>query len=124
MRAIVILHPAELRILINHDGKPDDNAGSVYLPGLYQPWPEARGKGFAEIELATETLRALLLEISGRYERAGIGYDLIRTDNNDVKLDFNVFVNDEKYFLMPDGLDTNLKTGDEVKITENIIGLC
>ena len=124
MKAMVILHPAKLKIIINPEGKPENSAGSVYLPGLYQPWPEARGQGFAEINVVGDTLRALLVEISSRYERTGIGYDLISPDNNDVKLDFNVLVNDKNYFLIPDGIDNKLKDGDVVKITENIIGLC
>ena len=124
MRMVVIPHSTELKVLVNPDGRLDEKAASFYLPGLYEPWPEARERGFAEIELGGETLRTLLTEISSRYKKVGIDYDPICPYTNDVKMDFDVWVNGTSYVLISNCLDIKLKRGDEITIIENSIGHC
>ena len=46
MRMVVIPNSTDLKVLVNPDGKLDEKAAGFYVPGLYEPWPEAKEKGF------------------------------------------------------------------------------
>jgi molybdopterin converting factor small subunit len=94
------------------------------LPALFTPWPDAREKGFAEIEVKGDTLRALLAEVGSCYKQAGVDFEPICPITKDIKLDYDVFVNGQNYVLLNHGLESKLKDGDEVKIQSDTLGHC
>jgi molybdopterin converting factor small subunit len=121
MKIVVIPRTIDLRIIVDPvDGVNIESALSV-IPGAYDHWPEAKDKGFVEMEIAGNTLRALLKEISDRYHRSGINIGPICPVTNDVKNTYDVYVNDKNYVRTPHGLDTILNKDDEVKIIEDTI---
>jgi molybdopterin converting factor small subunit len=71
-------------------------------------------KGKAELEIQTATLRSVLQELSNRSQGR---VDLIDRRTGDVDIDCFVFINGLLHYSLPRGLDTELKNGDEVKIT-------
>ena len=89
---------------------------SIIMPWLYAPWPEAREKGVIEMEVQGETLRALLTTLSDRYKQADVDVELINPRTNDLDVDYDVLINGKNYVTLPQGLDTKLKAGDEVKV--------
>jgi len=93
-----------------------DRTLNFMMPWLYAPWPDARQKGVIEMEVAGETLRALLNELSSQYQQAGVDFIPINRKTNQVDFDYDIFVNDRKCLALPVGLDTELKDGDEVRV--------
>jgi molybdopterin converting factor small subunit len=125
MRVAIVPHFEQLRVLVNPNGKVSPEVCcSSYLPGLYAPWPEAQGKGFVEIDVEGDTLRALLTEIGARYKQANVDFEPICPATNDVNMDFDVFVNGKNFTLLAHGLESKLRDGDEVKILSDTLGHC
>jgi len=124
MRVAIIPHSTELKILVNPNGEVTPEACTSIVPGLYAPWPEARKKGVIEIEVEGETSRALLTELSRRYKQVDVDFEPICPITNDLKFDYDVFINGKNYVVLPHGLDAKLKDGDEVKVKEDSIGHC
>jgi molybdopterin converting factor small subunit len=124
MRAVVVPHFEQLRVVVNPDGEVDPEVSSSSLSTLYAPWPDARKAGFAEINIEGDTLRALLVEISTRYKQVGVDFEPICPITHDLKLDFDVFVNGKNFVLLTHGLEAKLSDGDEIKIQEDTLGHC
>jgi len=124
MRVVVIPHFEQLKIMINPDGEMSRQTSLSTLPGLYAPWPEAREKGFIEMEVEGETLRVLLTELSEQYKQAKADFEPICPITHDLKLDYDVLVNDKHYVSLPHGLDAKLRDGDEVMVQEETLGHC
>jgi molybdopterin converting factor small subunit len=124
MRVAIVPHFEQLRVLVNPDGKVAPEVSLSSLPALYAPWPDAREKGFAEINVEGDTLRALLAEVGSRYKQANVDFEPICPKTNDIKLDYDVFVNGKNYVLLTHGLELKLKDGDEVKILSDTLGHC
>jgi molybdopterin converting factor small subunit len=124
MKAAIVPHFEQLRILVNYDGQVASGNPVSSLPGLFAPWPDARQKGFAEIEVEGYTLRALLAELGACYKQAGVDFEPICPITKDIKLDYDVFVNGRNYVLLDHGLESKLKDGDEVKIQSDTLGHC
>jgi len=125
MRVAIVPHFEQLRVVVNPDGKLSPEVrSSSYVPGLYAPWPEARETGFAEIDVAGDTLRALLAEIGARYKQAGVDFEPICPITSELKSDFDVFVNSQNFVVSTHGLELKLKDGDEVKIVSDTLGHC
>ena len=89
---------------------------SIVMPWLYAPWPNAKEKGIIEIEIAGDTLRALLAELTARYKEANVEFQPINSTTNDLDFDFDVLVNDKNYVALAGVLDVKLKANDTVKI--------
>lgn len=68
------------------------------------------------MEVAGETLKALLTDLSRRYKQAKVDFDPIDRKTNQLDFDYDVFVNGKNYIALPAGLDTKLRDGDEVKV--------
>jgi molybdopterin converting factor small subunit len=125
LRVAIVPHFEQLRVLVNPNGKVSPEVRcSSYLPGLYAPWPDAQGKGFVEIDVEGDTLRALLTEIGARYKQANVDFEPICPTTNDLNMDFDVFVNDKNFILLAHGLESKLRDGDEVKIVSDTLGHC
>jgi len=124
MRIAVVPHFEQLRVLVNNSGQVAPETHHVSLPALYAPWPDARKKGFAEIDVEGDTLRALLAEVGFRYKQAGVDFEPICPITSDLKLDYDVFVNGKNYVLLNHGLEVKLEDGDEVKIMADTLGHC
>jgi molybdopterin converting factor small subunit len=125
MRVAIVPHFEQLKVLINPDGKViEEVCSSSYLPGLYAPWPDARQRGFTEIDIEGDTLRALLTEVGARYKQAGVDFEPICHITSDLNSDFDVFVNGKNYLALAHGLELKLKDGDEVKIQSDTLGHC
>ena len=71
-------------------------------------------KGKAELEIQTATLKGVLQELSNRSQGR---VELIDPRTEDVDIDCFLFINGSLHYSLPRGLDTELKNGDEVKIT-------
>ena len=123
MKVVVVPRSTDLKIVVDPAGDVNMESGFI-IPGVYDYWPEARDKGFMEIEIAGDSLRELLAEISNRYHRAGVDLGPICPITNDVKNTYDVYVNEINYVLTSRGLDTKLQKNDEVKIIEDTIGHC
>jgi len=124
MRVAIIPHSEQLKILVNPNGEVTPKAYSSGLPRFFAPWPDARDKGVIEIEVEGETPRALLTELSRRYKQANVDFEPICPITNDLKLDFDVFVNGKNYVILTHGLNAKLEDGDEVKVMEDTLGHC
>jgi molybdopterin converting factor small subunit len=124
MKAAIVPHFEQLRILVNYDGQVASGASVSSLPGLFAPWPGSREKGFAEIDVEGDTLRALLAELGACYKQAGVDFEPICPITKDIKLDYDVFVNGRNYVLLDHGLESKLNDGDEVKIQSDTLGHC
>jgi molybdopterin converting factor small subunit len=124
MRVMIVPHFEQLRVLVNPDGKAAPEVSLSSLPTMYAPWPGAREKGFAEIDVEGDTLRALLVEITNRYKQAGVDFEPICPITHNLKLDFDVFVNGNNFVLLTHGLEAKLTDGDEIKIVEDTLGHC
>jgi molybdopterin converting factor small subunit len=124
MKVAIIPHGEQLKIIVNHNGEMAPETSASALPALYKPWPEAREKGFIEIEVEGQTLRALLTEVGHRYKQVNVDFEPICPITSDLKLDYDVFVNGKNYITLSHGLDAKLSDGDEVKVTEDTLGHC
>jgi hypothetical protein len=83
---------------------------------LYAPWPGAKRKGVIELEVEGETLRDLLVEIGNRYKKANVDFEPIDQQTNHLDSDYDVWLNQNKYATLADGLDTKLNDNDEVRV--------
>ena len=117
MKTAIMPGFSELIIIIN-PAKEVTRQGllTIIMPWLYAPWPDAQQKGVIEMEVAGETLRALLIELSHRYQQANVDFDPIDHKTNQLDFDYDVYVNGKNYLALPAGLDTKLREGDEVKV--------
>jgi protein involved in polysaccharide export with SLBB domain len=107
----------ELLMVINPTGKVKRKSPpSSGVPQLYAPWPGTRRKGIIELEVAGETLRALFTEIGSRYKKAEVDFQPVSSKTNQLDPDYNVWVNQKLYATLPEGLETRLGGGDEVKV--------
>ena len=125
MKVVIVPHFEQLRVVVSADGKvsPEFLCAS-YLPGLYAPWPEAKEKGYIDIDIEGDTLRSLLAEIGSRYTQAEVDFEPICPNTNDLKWEYDVFVNGRNYTLLPHGLEEKLQEGDEIKIQADTLGHC
>ena len=124
MRVAIVPHFEQLRVLVNPNDKVTPETDSPSLSTLYAPWPDAREKGFTEIDVEGDTLRAVLAEVGTRYKQANVDFEPICPITNDLKLDYDVFVNGKNYVLLTQGLEAKLRDGDEVKILADTLGHC
>jgi molybdopterin converting factor small subunit len=124
MRAVIVPHFEQLKVLVNPNGRVTPEANSPSLSTLYAPWPDAREKGFAEIDVEGDTLKALLAEVGTLYKQANVDFEPICPITKDLKLDYDVFVNGKNYVLLTGGLGAKLKDGDEIKISADTLGHC
>jgi molybdopterin converting factor small subunit len=124
MRIAIVPDFEQLKVLINKSGQVNPGTSHSSLPGLYAPWPDAREKGFAEIDVEGDTLRAVLAEVGSRYKQAGVDFEPICPITHDLKLDYDVFINGKNYVLLNRGLESKLEDGDEVKIQGDTLGHC
>lgn len=117
MRVVIMPGFAELRLIVNPTAEVSrEGAPSIIMPWLYAPWPEAKEKGIVEIEVAGETLRALLTELTVRFKQANVDFEPINPRTNDLDTDYDVFVDSKNYVTLPQGLDTKLGDNNEVKV--------
>ena len=123
MKVVLIPNPTDLKVIVDPGSYVPEKTGFI-IPGMWAPWPEAQEKGFVEIDVAGDTLRALLVEITKQYKQAGVDYDPICPNKGDIKFDFDVLVNGKQYAVQSHGLDASLKTGDVVEVNEATIGFC
>jgi len=124
VKAVIMPGFSELKIIVNHKDEMSPETNPSALPALYAPWPEAREKGFIEIEVEGQTLRALLAELGHRYKQVNVDFEPICPITDDLKFDYDVFVNGKNYVVLSHGLDAKLSDGDEVKVIEDTIGHC
>ena len=117
MKAVVIPGFSELKVIVNPTGEVTrEGMLNIIMPWLYAPWPEAQEKGLVEIEVAGDTLRDLLMELSAQYRKANVDFEPINPKTNDVDFDYDVFVNGKDYADLPRSLDIKLEADDEVKV--------
>jgi molybdopterin converting factor small subunit len=125
VKVALVPHFEQLRAIVNCNSKVSQEAiCASYLPGLYAPWPDARQKGFIEIDVEGDTLRALLAEVGARYKQANVDFEPICPITNGLSLDFDVFVNGKNHVLLAHGLEEELRDGDEVRIQSDTLGHC
>ncbi len=117
MKIVIMPGFSELIIMVNPTGEVTRGGLlSIIMPWLYAPWPQAREKGIIEMEVDGNTLRALLAELSARYQAANVDFQPINPATNDLDFDYDVLVNDQNYVALANGLDARLKDGDTVKV--------
>ncbi|MFC2051016.1 hypothetical protein ACFLTN_07575 [Chloroflexota bacterium] len=124
MKLAIVPHLENLIVIVDSHDKVNPERSSSAISTMFAPWPDAQEKGFAEIDVDGDTLRALLIEVGDRYKKVNIDLEPICPITNDLKLDYDVFVNGKNFILLAQGLDTSLKNGDEVKILADTIGHC
>lgn len=124
MKVAIIPRLEHLRVIVDSHGKLTPEVSPSAISTLYAPWPDAQEKGFAEIDVEGDTLRALLAEIGVFYKQANVDLEPICPTTNDVKLDYDVFVNGQSFVLLTNGLESKLRDGDEVKILADTLGHC
>lgn len=96
------------------DLKESDQAMKISLKSNVDLWEIFGQEGKAELEIQAATLRSLLEQLSNRSQGR---VDLIDPRTGDVDIDCFLFINGSIHYSLPRGLDTELKNGDEVKIT-------
>ena len=124
MKVAIVPCLEHLRVIVDSHGKVAPERSSPAISTLYAPWPDAREKGFTEIDVEGDTLRALLGEIGTRYKEENVDFEPICPITNDLKLDYDVFVNGKNFILLAHGLELKLGDGDEVKILADTLGHC
>ena len=117
MRAAIAPGFSELIITVNPRGEVSrEGLLNLHMPWLFAPWPEAREKGLAELEVEGETIRALVTAVARVYKEAGVDFEPIDPRTNDMDEDYDVFINGKNYITVPGRLDTRLEDGDNVKL--------
>jgi molybdopterin converting factor small subunit len=124
MKVAIVPRFENVTVIVDSHGEVNPERSSSAISTLYAPWPEAQEKGFAEIDVDGDTLRALLVEVGARYKKVNVDFEPICPITNDLKLDYDVFVNGKNFILLAQGLEARLKNGDEVKIQADTIGHC
>jgi molybdopterin converting factor small subunit len=115
----VVILPGFSELIIKIDPlKKITRDGLIFsgMPWLFAPWPEAKSTGIIEIDVAGNTLKDLLKTLALHYQKAGVDFEPIKADTNDVDYDYNILVNGKNYAYLPQKLETKLKSDDEVKI--------
>ena len=116
MRVAIIPRFTELRIVVNPGGELPWKPPSSIMPWMYAPWPDAQNKGAIEIEIEGSTLIELVTQVADKYKQANVNFNPVDPVTGDIDLDYEVILNDKDYEGLPDGLNTDLKDGDEVHI--------
>ena len=117
MRTVIMPGFSELIITVNPIGEVTrEGPVSFIMPWLYAPWPHAKEKGIIEMDIAGDTLRVLLAELTARYQAAGVDFQPINPTTNDLDFDYDVVINDKSYVALAGGLDARLKDGDTVRV--------
>ena len=117
MKAVVVPGFSELKVIVNPTGEVTrEGMLNIIMPWLYAPWPEAQEKGLVEIEVAGDTLRDLLMELSAQYRKANVDFEPINPKTNDVDFDYEVFINGKDYVDLSRSLDAKMGANDEVKV--------
>ncbi len=124
MKVAIVPRIDHLRVIVDSHGKVPLEASSSAISTLYAPWPDAQEKGFVEIDVEGNTLRALLAEIGTRYKQANVDFEPICSVTNDLNQNCDVFVNGKNSTLLARGLESKLGDGDEVKIIADTLGRC
>jgi molybdopterin converting factor small subunit len=124
MKLAIVPHLENLMVIVDSPDKVNPESSSSAISTMYAPWPDAQEKGFAEIDVGGDTLRELLVEIGSSYKKVNVDFEPICPITNDLKLDYDVFVNGKNFILLAQGLETRLSNGDEVKILADTIGHC
>ena len=124
MKIAIVPHLEHLRVIVDSHGKVTPGRSPPAISTLYAPWPDAREKGFAEIDIEGDTLRALLAEVGTRYKKVNVDFEPLCPITNDLKIDYDVFVNGKNFVLLAHGLESKLGDGDEVKILADTLGHC
>jgi len=120
MRVVIIPGLTELRIKIDPTRKVTrEGLPYILMPWMFAPWPEDREKGVVEIVIKGETLRELLVELSGRYKQVNVDFEPVNPKTKDMDFDYDVSVNGKNYIGLSNGLDTKLRGGNEVVIKMN-----
>lgn len=115
MKAVIMPGFSELIIIANPTRKVTrEGLHFIIMPWLYAPWPDAKRTGIIQIEVAGETIRELLSELSQKYKQANVDFEPIDLQSNDLDFDYEVIVNNQNYFSLDQGLDTKLLNNDEV----------
>jgi len=117
MRVVIMPGFSELMIIVNPTREVTrEGMLSIVMPWLYAPWPDAQEKGIIEMEIAGDTLRALLSDLAAKYKEANVELQPINPTTNDVDFDYDVLVNGKNYVALAGGLDAKLKDDDTVKV--------
>jgi len=117
MKVLIAPGFSELFITVNPSAEATrDGLLNLHMPWLFAPWPEAREKGVAEMEVEGETLRALVTTLAEVYKKAGVDFEPINPRTNDMDEDYDVLINGKNYYTTPHRLDTKLVDGDRVKL--------
>jgi len=117
VKAVIMPGFSELIIIVNPTQEVTrEGMLSIVMPWLYAPWLDAREKGIIEVEIAGDTLRTLLTELSARYQAANVDFQPINPTTDDLDFDYDVFVNGKNYVALADGLDVRLKDNDTVRV--------
>ena len=117
MKVVVMPGFSELIIKVNPSGEVTrEGLLSIVMPWLYAPWPEAKSQGIIPVDVAGDTLRELIAELSTRYQQANIDFEPINPATGDMDADYDVLINGKDYISLPRGLDTKLAAGDEVRL--------
>jgi molybdopterin converting factor small subunit len=124
MKLAIVPHLENLTVIVDSHDKVNPERNLSAISTMYAPWPDAQEKGFAEVDVDGDTLRALLAEVGASYKKVNVDFEPICPITNDLKLDYDVFVNGKNFILLSQGLETRLSNGDEVKILADTIGHC
>lgn len=124
MRIVIVPGFAALRITVNPDGNVRGTSASSFEPGMCAAWPEAKEKGFFEMEIEEGTLKAVLRKITEHCRQAQVDFEPLCFKTDDVSFDYDVILNGRNYVSLPSGLDTRLSDGDEIKVSADVIGHC
>ena len=120
LRVVIIPGFVELRITINPKGEATRKGlPYIVMPWMFAPWPEAKEKGVIDILIEGETLRDLLVGLSDQYKQAHVDFEPINPKTDDVDFDYDVSVNGKNYVGLKKGLDTRLRSGNEILIKMN-----
>ena len=58
----------------------------------------------------------LVIQVADLYKQAGVNFNPLDPVTGDIDLDYEVILNGKGYEGLPEGLDTKLKSNDEVYI--------
>jgi hypothetical protein len=124
MKVIIAPHIDHLMVFVNSFDKLSSGISLSAISKLYAPWPQAQEKGFVEIDIEGNTLRELLTAIGASYKKVNIDLEPICSRTNEVKPDYDVFVNGQSFAILDKSLESVLKDGDQVKIMADTQGFC